>query len=309
MTTIFIADIRIDGGTQSRASIDQHVVGDYADAMAAGDTFPPVVVFFDGKTYWLADGFHRYEAYARAKIDSVLADVRQGTQRDAILFSVGANASHGLRRTNDDKRRAALTLLNDAEWAKWSDREIARRVGVSHNFVSGLRPSLSSDDSEPRTYKTKHGTQAEMKTAKIGGQAKREQERYVAQSSPPALQIVEAAVNAAPLPVDPVEAKLRREFRALTKEGQEDAYVGLTLDLLDCTAVTGKLRTERDALKARVAELDAADSTSVIRQLQAKLKNAENAKWREGEKTTAAMKQVHALKKELKAMGATEIPL
>ena len=43
-----------------------------------------------------------------------------GGLRDAILFSVGANAAHGLRRTNADKRRTVLLL--------WED-EVARLVG------------------------------------------------------------------------------------------------------------------------------------------------------------------------------------
>lgn len=79
-----------------------------------------------------------------------------------------ANSQHGLRRTNEDKRRAVMTLLQDAEWGGWSDREIARRAGVSNNFVSILRSSLSSNDSGPRTYTTKHGTVATMSTANIG---------------------------------------------------------------------------------------------------------------------------------------------
>ena len=94
--------------------------------------------------------------------------MRQGTRRDAILFSVGANASHGLRRTNQDKRRAVETLLRDEEWGAWSNSEIARRCGVHHSTVADLRPSLSVSASEPRTYTTKHGTIATMNTAAIG---------------------------------------------------------------------------------------------------------------------------------------------
>jgi hypothetical protein len=30
-------------------------------------------------------------------------------------------------RTNDDKRRAVLKLLNDKEWPHWSDRVIAQQ--------------------------------------------------------------------------------------------------------------------------------------------------------------------------------------
>lgn len=170
--TIKIESIRIDGGTQARASLDQNTVADYAEAMEHGAKFPPVVVFFDGADHWLADGFHRYFGSKKIGALDIEAEVREGTKRDAILFSLGANAHHGLRRTNADKRKAVETLLNDDEWAGWSDRQIAKACGVSNDFASRLRKSsLSSNDSEKpaeRTYTTKHGTKAVMKTNKIG---------------------------------------------------------------------------------------------------------------------------------------------
>src|SRR5690606_32284088 len=121
------------------------------------------------------DGFHRYEAYAAAQVYDVPADIRQGTQRDAILFSVGANASHGLRRTNDDERRAVLTLLNDPEWAAWSDREIARRCGVSHQTVSNIRPSVKNGQMEAERTVTRNGTTYQQNTANIGASSKADQ--------------------------------------------------------------------------------------------------------------------------------------
>jgi len=84
--------------------------------------------------------------------------------------------THGLRRTNEDKRKAVLTLLNDIApgcergkhicqngtqcWEAWSDREIARRTGVMHDFVGRLSASLVSEtsDKSSRTFTTKHGT-------------------------------------------------------------------------------------------------------------------------------------------------------
>ena len=39
--------------------------------------------------------------------------------------------SVSLGATNEDKRRAVMTLLADEEWGKWSDNEIARRCEVS----------------------------------------------------------------------------------------------------------------------------------------------------------------------------------
>ena len=62
-----------------------------------------------------------------------------------------------------DKRRSVLTLLEDEEWGKWSNREIAKKCGVSPDLVDRLRreislPESGSDEPAPRTYTTKHGT-------------------------------------------------------------------------------------------------------------------------------------------------------
>jgi uncharacterized ParB-like nuclease family protein/FtsZ-binding cell division protein ZapB len=131
--------IRIDGGTQPREQINTEAVGDYAEAVKVGIEFPPVVVFHDGKDYWLADGFHRYHAHKQTGKASIVADVREGTLLDALIYAVGANGAHGLRRTNEDKRRAVMMVLERAELKDWSDRKIADACAVSHPFVAALR--------------------------------------------------------------------------------------------------------------------------------------------------------------------------
>ncbi len=170
MQALAISCIRRDGGTQPRATLNLNWVEDYGQDMLAGHTFPPVVVFYDGTDHWLADGFHRTEAAEAVGLVEILADVRQGTQRDAILYSVGANGTHGQRRTNDDKRRAVLKLLNDPEWSGWSDREVARQCGVSQPFVTGLR-LIQTDNgyqSATRTFiHSKTGQPTQMRTAAI----------------------------------------------------------------------------------------------------------------------------------------------
>jgi hypothetical protein len=165
-----LTQIRIDGGTQPRTEINAGLVSEYAQSMRDGVNFPPVVLFFDGVDHWLADGFHRYHAAKSADWRDIGAEVYEGTQRDAVLFSVGANAEHGQRRTNSDKRKAVSTLLADYEWGKWSAEEIARRCGVSATLVKDMRTSLAVTASEPqpRTYTTKHGTTATMQTENIG---------------------------------------------------------------------------------------------------------------------------------------------
>lgn len=140
MNLLDMASIRIDGGTQSRTSINTDTVSEYAQALTDGATMPPVVVFFDGADYWLADGFHRFHAFRKAGRDSIKADVRQGTCREARLYAASANSAHGLRRTNEDKRRAVLMVLEDEDCAEyWTDREIAKHCAVSHPFVAAIR--------------------------------------------------------------------------------------------------------------------------------------------------------------------------
>lgn len=163
--------IRMDGGTQSRTALDGETINDYAEAMKDGARFPAVTVFYDGSAYWLADGFHRVNAAKQAGLASLPVELAQGTQRDAILFSVGANASHGKRRTNADKRQAVERLLRDDEWSKWSDNRIAEQCAVDQSTVSKYRKELTSlmeSISENRIFRTKYGTTATMQTGNIG---------------------------------------------------------------------------------------------------------------------------------------------
>lgn len=145
-----IDKIKIEG-TQSRVQINESTVSEYAEAIKNGAQFPPVTVFFDGTNFWLADGFHRLLAHKRAGKTEILETREVGGLRDAILYSVSANANHGLRRTNADKRKAVEMLLNDAEWAQWSDNSIAKQCAVSHTFVAGVRASYLAtlQDSSP----------------------------------------------------------------------------------------------------------------------------------------------------------------
>ena len=134
-----LSELRTNGGTQMRALISQDVIQDYAEVL---DELPPIIVFCDGKQYWLADGFHRYKAFQYAGRDSIPCEIRNGTRRDAILFAVGANATHGLRRSLADRRKAILAMLADKEFCRWSNREVARQCHVSRGFVDVLRRQI-----------------------------------------------------------------------------------------------------------------------------------------------------------------------
>jgi len=141
MTLISLSDIQ-DGGAQMRVEMKPDVVREYADEMAAGTAFPPVVVYHDGTGYWLGDGFHRVEAARKLDRETIDAEVLDGDARQAILHGIGSNASHGLRRTQADKRRAVERLLRDDEWSKWSNRKIGKAARVDHKTVEKYRREL-----------------------------------------------------------------------------------------------------------------------------------------------------------------------
>jgi len=168
-TYLELTNIAVDQACQSRAAINAATVAEYAEAMGEGDdAFPPVRVFHDGTAYWLADGFHRYAAAKKASLFSIRAEIQSGDRRDAILFAVGANVAHGLRRTNADKTRAVDILLKDPEWFAWSNREIARRCGVDEGLVRKRRAAASADDPHMARKVERNGAVYEMHTENIG---------------------------------------------------------------------------------------------------------------------------------------------
>lgn len=328
--SVEINRIRLDGGTQSRAAINEATVAEYVEAMGDENTvFPPITVYFDGRDYWLADGFHRLEAWRRIGRTDIPADVRQGDRRRAILHSVAANSAHGLRRSNEDKRRAVLTLLEDAEWSQWSDREIARRCAVSHPFVANLRASLtgnvSSDDAtEVRAYTTKHGTATTMNTANIGSGPNPDQKSAPPQQAEHAGEKADQAhfqhrhtepdqIPAEPdAPAEDTEtAKARRALAKLTREALEDEVLGLRAEVAERKARGQTMKAEIDALKEKLREATAEDLGAAVGRLQRRLDQANYAR-DEAMKTAKReeFKRVQAEKRvaELQAMGV-EIPV
>jgi len=137
--TLSLDALNISGGTQSRLKIDESHVEDIFEKMKDDVEYSPVTAFFDGKEYWLADGFHRYHATRKIGKASIKCKVTNGLLRDAILYSKIANNLHGLPPTLQDKLNNAKELIEDFEWSEWSNREIGRICDVSHVTVAKLR--------------------------------------------------------------------------------------------------------------------------------------------------------------------------
>jgi hypothetical protein len=177
-----ITQIRKNPVCQQREELDLKVVEDYKEAFLQNIKLPPVKVKFDGSVYWLYDGFHTTEAAIGAQLTELMVEVTSGTLRDAILASVGVNADHGLRRSNQTKRNAVMVLLQDEEWRIWSNREIARRCNVSESLVRDLKKDLeekstTKDDNSiitafkrsdnPKKYIDKYGNESKMHTKNL----------------------------------------------------------------------------------------------------------------------------------------------
>ena len=202
---IQIAKIRRDSSCQPRVVLDEVTVAEYAEAMKDNAEFPPVTLYFDDEDYWLADGFHRCAAAETCGRQTVPADVRDGNRRNAILHSVGVNADHGLRRGNDDKRRAIMTLLEDEEWSKWSDSEIARRCAVDPKTVATHRKSIlgNSKDSGWRKV-SRYGNTYDMDVSKVGRRAAAPgATAKTTKASTPAATNAEPSVNNSTLGIEP----------------------------------------------------------------------------------------------------------
>lgn len=227
-----LAKIRLDGGTQSRIALNEERIADYAERV---DDLPPAVVFRDGDTHWLADGFHRWHAFDRAGRTEMPCEVRTGTQSDAVWFSCAANKEHdqaGQARTNADKRRAVERAL------KWlaergenlSDNQIAAHVGVTDMSVRRVRAQLQQSGSscvppadQPRKGKDgKTRKPRRPRDEKANTMAEHDDAHCASQPEPAseAERAVEAPNRAGPSPVDNVISFQESRVVALLRAGR-----------------------------------------------------------------------------------------
>lgn len=152
---------------------------------------PPLQVMFDGVSYWLWDGFHRRWAADRAGLEKLPCIVTDGTQQDAQWASYGANATHGMRRTNADKAKAVKAALRHPTASKMSDDKIAEHVGVHRNTILKYREELTSTNCASREGRDGRT----INTANIGRAASSIKE---AATPKPEVEVTELPVNPEP---------------------------------------------------------------------------------------------------------------
>jgi hypothetical protein len=157
---IKLEKIRLDGGTQPRKEIDEPLVQHYTEVLLEGkDKFPPIDLWFDGKSYWPSDGFHRFHAHKRAGFKDIEAEVNQGTKRDAFLACLKANGKHGKPRTPEERRYVVQMALEDIELGEKTDVEIALICDVSSMTVGRVRKAMGL---EATTRVNKNGQKVDI---------------------------------------------------------------------------------------------------------------------------------------------------
>ncbi len=155
--TLATDNILASAATQVRKKLDANTIDNYVEAIGNGAQFPALVVFAekDSERYILADGFHRLHAFINAEVGECLVEVHEGSLHDALIWALGANDEHGLRRTNADKRNAVELALKDPEIRTLHPDQIALICRVNERTVRRIRDDM--DLAKPKNKPNKKG--------------------------------------------------------------------------------------------------------------------------------------------------------
>lgn len=183
--------IRLDGETQARIKTNEDAVDDYAEVITneGGDwPFDPIDVFHDGSDYFVADGFHRTLAAIRLKRASIPCRVHQGTAKDAKIFGMTANDTHGLRMTREDKRACVEWLLDHG--GKMTYADISAKAGVSVRTVERIvadrkipKPPLAGSSKPSKAPKSADADKLKKQKEKEAEKAKKKVEAAAAKAA------------------------------------------------------------------------------------------------------------------------------
>lgn len=128
----------VDPEIQSRVKLDPANLDHLRGELALCGDLRPVDVMFDGKNYYLWDGFHRDWVYRRANRPDIPAIVTEGTRQDAIIASAKNNQGSSLKKTMEDRERSVLMLLEFDEWLKKPLKQIEEYCGISSIRIKKL---------------------------------------------------------------------------------------------------------------------------------------------------------------------------
>lgn len=148
---IDISAIVFSEDLQARVSVSEAAERDYfelaSNSLAGLWPFKdPVEIFECDGVMYLTDGWQRCHSMVKAGKTEVYARVVRGSCKDDVVAAVCiANAKHGLRRTNDDKRRAVKIALE--QWPEATAASIAEKCGVSWPLANSVKKEMFPEQS------------------------------------------------------------------------------------------------------------------------------------------------------------------
>lgn len=135
---VFLKDIDKDSSPVVRSILCEDTIQEYQELYRLKDCpLPHPVVFEEGRSWLIGDGWHRIEAATRNGMKAIVCNVAGKGIESCVKYACGANAVHGLRRSNADKRQAVMTALQ--RWPNEPSTSIAAICNVSHTYVDNVR--------------------------------------------------------------------------------------------------------------------------------------------------------------------------
>lgn len=144
-TLVVVSDITANKRFQMRtAGLNREAVESYAEALANGAEFPPVVIFDTGAHRLLVDGFHRLAATELANIANINAMVLKGTEEQALTYARRySNRTNGQRLTREDIRQICYAIISDPENHQKPNSVIAEMANVTSHTIAKYRVELN----------------------------------------------------------------------------------------------------------------------------------------------------------------------
>lgn len=164
--------IRTDGISYHR-KLDQEGLISLSNIIQQGTVFPPIICFFDGNKYWLANKIDIFEATKLASQKTILVDIWQGRFQSVIDF-IDNKLQYLKGLSNYEKKQlvtsfiTSLNLLSEEDKRFWSSSKVATICEVSQSYAHKNMGKLGYKVPSQVYRKSKAGTRHLMNTDKIG---------------------------------------------------------------------------------------------------------------------------------------------
>lgn len=140
ITDLAISLIEVDPSNSPRERLDNDRIEEFRGIL---DQLPPVLVYcYRPGKYTLAAGFHRLSAHKAEKRDTIRAEVRKGTKREARIAGMLSDLKAARMLSRDERQRAIKTVVRESP--DESLRTLAELCGCAHETIRRLRDSESA---------------------------------------------------------------------------------------------------------------------------------------------------------------------